>query len=258
MITSSQNPKIQQVRRLSAKKREREESGCYLIEGVRLVEEALKYADDCSYLLYAEPLNERARNLVYSFQQRGIETEEISSQLMASSADTDTPQGVLAVMRMHKAELPVRGDFFVLADGIQDPGNLGTLFRTCAAAGVQSLVLMPGCVDVYNPKVIRSAMGAHFRLPFFQMSWLDAGIWLRGMPGMQILTADSNGGKSCWEMELKQPTTLIIGSEGAGPCAQALALSDGRILIPMPGNMESLNAGIAAGILIFEVVRQRL
>jgi TrmH family RNA methyltransferase len=116
---------------------------------------------------------------------------------------------------------------------------------------------MPGCADEFSPKVIRSGMGTHFRLPFARMDWDEAEKWLRSLPGMRILAADSDGGISCWKTDLCRPTALIIGSEANGPCDRALALSDARILIPMPGKIESLNAGIAAGILLFEVVRQR-
>ena len=176
---------------------------------------------------------------------------------MDSVAGTDSPQGVLAVMKMAPLPLPKQADFVIAADGIQDPGNLGTLFRIAAAAGADALLLMPGCADEFSPKVVRSGMGTHFRLPFARMDWDQARDWLRSFPQMQILAADSDGGVSCWRTDLRKPTTLIIGSEANGPCDRALALSDARILIPMPGQIESLNAGIAAGILIFEIVRQR-
>ena len=120
-----------------------------------------------------------------------------------------------------------------------------------------AVLLMPGCADEFSPKVIRSGMGTHFRLPILKTDWDRAEKWLRSLPGMRILAADSDGGISCWETDLRGPAAIIIGSEGNGPCDRALELADARILIPMPGEIESLNAGIAAGILIFEVVRQR-
>ena len=257
MITSAQNQKIQEVRKLAAKRKEREASGRYIIEGVRLVEEALGRADDCCYLLYSEPLTARAEKLVRDFRKKGVSVEEITPQLMDSIAGTESPQGVLAVMRAVSLPIPEKPDFLLIADGLQDPGNLGTLFRTAAAAGADGVLLMPGCADVYNPKVIRSGMGTHFRLPIRQMEWDEAEAYLRAVPGMRILAADLDGAVSCWKTDLRGPVALIIGSEGNGPCDRALSLADGRILIPMPGAVESLNAGIAAGILIFEVVRQR-
>ena len=257
MITSAQNKRIQEVRRLCSKRKEREAAGLYIAEGIRLVEEALSHAEDCAFLLWCAPLPPRAEKLVKGFSSAGVSTEEITPQLMDSIAGTDSPQGVLAVMRMAPLPLPQKADFILIADGIQDPGNLGTLFRTAAAAGADALLLMPGCADEFSPKVIRSGMGTHFRLPFARMDWDTAEKWLHDFSGMQILAADSDGGISCWETDLRRPTALIIGSEANGPCDRALSLSDARILIPMPGEIESLNAGIAAGILIFEVVRQR-
>lgn len=258
MITSAQNKKIQEVRRLVSKRKEREAAGLYIAEGIRLVEEGLAHAEDCAYLLWCAPLTDRAESLVKSFADAGVSVEEITPQLMGSIAGTESPQGVLAVMKMSPLPLPGKADFIVIADGIQDPGNLGTLFRTAAAAGADAVLLMPGCADEYSPKVIRSGMGTHFRLPFVRMDWDACEKWLRSFPDMRILAADSDGGVSCWETDLRVPTALIIGSEANGPCGRALALSDARILIPMPGKIESLNAGIAAGILIFEVVRQRI
>jgi len=257
MITSAQNKKIQEVRRLASKRKEREAAGLYIAEGIRLVEEALNHAAECAHLLWCAPLSKRAEKLVNAFADAGVPAEEITPQLMDSIAGTDTPQGVLAVMRMNPLPLPEKADFVVVADGIQDPGNLGTLFRTAAAAGADALLLMPGCADEFSPKVIRSGMGTHFRLPFARMNWDEAGKWLHGFPDMKILAADSDGGISCWKTDLRGATALIIGSEANGPCEQALDLADSRILIPMPGEIESLNAGIAAGILLFEVVRQR-
>ena len=257
MITSSQNQKIREVRRLGGKRKDREAAGLYIAEGIRLVEEALIHAADCAWLLWSAPLSPRAEKLVKAFSEKGVPAEEIDPRLMDSIAGTDSPQGVLAVMRMKPLPLPEKAELVIIADGIQDPGNLGTLFRTAAAAAADAVLLMPGCADEFSPKVIRSGMGTHFRLPIARMDWDSAEKWLRSMPGMQILAADSDGGISCWESSLTGPTALIIGSEGNGPCDRALAASDARILIPMPGRIESLNAGVAAGILIFEVVRQR-
>ncbi len=257
MITSAQNQKIRQVRLLASKRKEREAAGLYIAEGIRLVEEAREHADDCVYLLWCAPLSPRAETLVKNFADNGVPVEEIDPRLMDSIAGTDSPQGVLAVMRMRPLPLPQSADFVILADGIQDPGNLGTLFRTAAAADADAVLLMPGCADEFSPKVIRSGMGTHFRLPVLRMDWDSAANWLRALPDMRILAADSDGGISCWETDMTGPTALIIGSEANGPCDRALALADARVLIPMPGQVESLNAGVAAGILIFETVRQR-
>ena len=171
MITSAQNQKIQLVRRLTAKRKEREAAGLYIAEGIRLAEEALKYALDCEFLLWSAPLSPRAEALVKGFADAGASVEEIDPRLMDSIAGTDSPQGVLAVMRMRRLPLPGNADFVIIADGVQDPGNLGTLFRTAAAAKADAVLLMPGCADEFSPKVIRSGMGTHFRLPILKTDW---------------------------------------------------------------------------------------
>ncbi len=257
MISSAQNRKIKQVRLLTAKRKEREVQQLYIAEGIRLVEEALSRAEDCAYLLWCAPLSDRARKLVDAFMAAGADVEEIDPRLMDSIAGTDSPQGVLAVMRMKTLPFPQDAHLVIIADGIQDPGNLGTLFRTAAAANADAVLLMPGCADEFSPKVIRSGMGTHFRLPIIRMDWDQAEELLKKNENMRILAADSDGGVSCWETDMTGPTALIIGSEANGPCDRALELANARVLIPMPGQVESLNAGIAAGILIFEAVRQR-
>ena len=257
MITSAQNKKIQEVRRLGSKRREREASGLYIAEGIRLVEEALPHAEDCAYLLWSAPLSPRAEALVRAFAEAGVSVEEITPQLMDSVAGTDSPQGVLAVMKMAPLPLPKQADFVIAADGIQDPGNLGTLFRTAAAAGADALLLMPGCADEFSPKVVRSGMGTHFRLPFARMDWDQARDWLRSFPQMQILAADSDGGVSCWRTDLRKPTALIIGSEGSGVSRLVRKNADGALSIPMRGKINSLNASVAAGILTFAVAGAR-
>lgn len=257
MITSAQNSKVQLTRKLINSRKDREQNQCYVVEGVRLVEEAARTAKDCRFALFSEPASERTRTILKSFTDAGVETEEIKADLMSSISDTGTPQGLLAVMNRCVTALPEAPNFIVIADGIHDPGNLGTLFRTASAAKADALLLMPGCADEYSPKVLRSGMGAHFNLPFIHMDWDRVEIYLSANPKIQCLAADSDGGISCWKTDLTRPTALIIGSEADGPCEEALRLSDARVLIPMPGTAESLNAGVAAGILIFEVVRQR-
>ncbi len=258
MITSSQNPRIQQVRKLIAQKKERDESGFYVLEGVRLIEEAMKKKEHCRLLLYTDPLSPRAEALVRSFVDQGVDTEEIAAQLMKTISDTESPQGVLAVMEMTKPVIPDKLDFIIIVDAIRDPGNLGTMIRTAAAAAADILILTPGCADPYAPKVLRSAMGTHFMIPMVQMDWSEIAAKMKTIPDLQVLASIMDGGKSCRDYDLCKPTALIIGSEANGISRTAQDISDGKIFIPMPGNIESLNAAMAAGILIFEVVRQRI
>jgi TrmH family RNA methyltransferase len=236
MITSSQNPKIKLVHALMGRAKERREAGAFVVEGVRLVEEAESRDWRFKFALYDSSLNERGSSLVEHLLSREVEVEEVSESLMNSLSDTETPQGILAVLALNQAPIPDSPDFVLIPDRIRDPGNLGTLLRTAAAAGVQAVFLPPETTDAFAPKVVRSGMGAHFRL--------------------QVYLADMDG-PSCWETDLRQPLALIVGSEAEGASEEARELATQKISIPMSGDVESLNAGVAGSVLMFEVVRQR-
>jgi TrmH family RNA methyltransferase len=255
MITSAQNPRVQQVRALIARRKAREEHGEFVAEGVRLLEEALASGWEMRLLLYAGELSPRAAALLAEARNRGADVEEVSLPLFRSLADTETPQGVLGVLARRHDPLPEGLNFVVIADGLRDPGNLGALLRSAAAAGAQGVFLPPGTADAFAPKVVRAGMGAHFRLPLVEAGWEEIAAALK--PSCRIYVAESGEGTPCWQADLTGPVALVIGGEAEGASPQARALADGAITIPMPGRSESLNAGVAAGILLFEVVRQR-
>jgi TrmH family RNA methyltransferase len=173
---------------------------------------------------------------------------------MKSLSDTETPQGILAVLDFAHLPIPDSPSFILIPDRIRDPGNLGTLLRSAAAVGVQAVFLPPETTDAFAPKVLRSGMGAHFRLPIQSMKWEK----IRGeIKGLEIYLADMDG-TSCWETDLRVPLALIVGSEAEGASEEARELATQKISIPMSGDMESLNAGVAGSVLMFEVIRQRI
>lgn len=253
VITSPQNPKIKLVRALLGRPKERREAGAFVVEGVRLVEEAETRGWSFQFALYDGSLNERGSSLVEHLLARGIEVEEVSKHLMKSLSDTETPQGILAVLELSQLPIPDDQNFVLIPDQIRDPGNLGTLLRTAAAAGVQAVFLPPETTDAFAPKVVRSGMGAHFRLPIRTMKWEKI---RRETNDLQVYLADMDG-TSCWETDLRGPLVLIVGSEAEGASEEARELATQKISIPMSGNVESLNAGVAGSVLMFEVVRQR-
>ncbi len=255
MITSAQNPRIQHARALIEQRKARESSGEFTVEGVRLVEEALSAQWDARLLLYTAELSARGMSLLETARQQGAEVEEVSPQLLKSLADTGTPQGILGVFARHDLPLAARLDFVVVADNVRDPGNLGALLRSAAAAGVQAVLLPPGTADAFAPKVLRAAMGAHFHLPLRRFDWDAIARLLK--PACRVYLAESDEGVPLWQLDLTRPLALVIGGEAEGASPQARALADGLITIPMPGKSESLNAAVAAGVLLFEVVRQR-
>lgn len=258
MITSAQNSQLKLVRALLNKHQERLQQKKFVLEGVRLVEEAFTAGIQPEMVLYSNALSERGMRLLGKMRSSGIQADEVAPDLLKSLADTETPQGILALLPIPEFQLPGDADFIVLADQVRDPGNLGTLLRTSLAAGVQAVLLTPGTVDAYSPKVVRSAMGAHFRLPLISAAWDEINSWMGGLqtrPNLWI--SDVREGTACWQADFRSPLILAIGGEAEGISPAATALPHQKIHIPMPGRSESLNASIAASILIFEVIRQR-
>lgn len=263
MITSTANDTVKRLSQLK-ERRGRLQQGRYLLEGVRLVEEAL--AQSPEMIVVAPDLLQataRGRALVQRLQHDDTASTivEVTPGVLARIADTETPSGVVAVLARHPVALddvPATRGFVVVLDGVSDPGNAGAIMRTAAAAGVDGVVALAGGVDLYAPKVVRAAMGAHLRLSLVvdcALSTLEMWLPSRG----QALVASANGDTTLYDarLNLAQPTVLVIGGEAYGATG-AWGLPGVRpVAIPMPGAMESLNAAAAAAVIIFEAVRQR-
>jgi TrmH family RNA methyltransferase len=178
----------------------------------------------------------------------------VSEDVLRFLSDTETPQGVLAVAAFPEFEVVECGLSLIL-DGVRDPGNLGTILRTAQAAGVGRVVTLRGTVDVFSPKVVRGAMGAHFRLPIsWDRSWDEV---RRATEGKQVLLADPRDGVPYYKVNWALPTVLMVGGEPEGAGAKARALATSTVTIPMGGSVESLNVAVATSILLFEAARQR-
>jgi len=255
MITSNQNPKIKLVRSLAGRPKDRRKEGAFLAEGVRLVEEALAARWPFRFALYLEGLGERASELLGRLNAEGIAVDEVPPNLFSSISETETSQGIIAVLDHVQLPLPDSPAFLLITDQIRDPGNLGTIIRTAAAAGVQAVLLPPETTDAFAPKVLRAGMGAHFRLPIRSLSW-DQIEQICKSDDLRIFLADMDG-ESCWETDFREPLALIVGGEAQGASRPARRLANVVVSIPMPGQVESLNAAVAGAILMFEIVRQR-
>jgi TrmH family RNA methyltransferase len=255
MITSNHNPKIKLVRALLSRARDRREAGAFVVEGVRLVEEAVNSNWPMRFVLFDESLSERGKSKVESLTSQGVDVEEVSTSVMKALSETETPQGILAVLELTNLPIPNLLNFILIPDQIRDPGNLGTLLRSAAATGTQAVLTPPETTDAFAPKVLRSGMGAHFKLPIHSMSWDEIEQVVKSA-GLQVFIADMDG-QSCWDIDLTKPVALVVGNEAEGASESAGGLASGKISIPMSGMMESLNAGVAGSVLMFEVVRQR-
>jgi TrmH family RNA methyltransferase len=257
MITSSQNSKIKKVRMLLTRSRERKDSGVFIVEGVRLAEEALRSGWVPQLVLYSEGLSERGKKVVSEFVRGGIPAEEVSSDIINNLGNTETSQGLLILLKQQDYSLPASPGLIFIPSEIRDPGNLGTMFRTAAAAGVDVVLVPPDTVDIYAPKVLRAAMGAHFRIPIISLSWEEIRDYIGRITGMHVYGAEVLGEIIYTKADFSLPTTLIVGGEAFGVGEHAKIIPQECVYIPMCAEVESLNAATASAVLLFEVVRQR-
>lgn len=253
MITSVNNPKVRYVARLQSERRFRTREGAYVVEGTRWLTDVVQQELAPLAVYYTGEWRDRPGHSKI-LQQLGDPVQAVSDPVMAAMSDTETPPGVLAVLPIQPRPLPSRPQLLLILDEIRDPGNLGTMLRTAAAAGADGILLSPGCVDPYNPKVVRAGMGAHLRNALQQMEWAQiAGV----ASGLQVWLAAAGGELPYNDVNWRQPSGLIIGSEAHGAGEEARALAAGTIYIPMHAASESLNAASAAAVILFEALRQR-
>ncbi|MBQ9155632.1 MAG: RNA methyltransferase [Eubacterium sp.] len=254
MITSVSNPKIKNLISLKKSARERRKQESFLVEGPRMFFEIP--AGQLREVYLTEEFEHR-----FGDRLAGYRYECISDNVCRHLSDTRTPQGVIAVVRprhwplsdlISSAGVPC----FMVLENLQDPGNLGTILRTAEAAGVTGIIMNRDCVDPYNPKVIRSTMGAVFRMPFLVVEDLAGALAAMKREGILVYAAHLEG-KIFYEEDYKKPAAFLIGNEGNGLTDETASLADRLIRIPMKGNTESLNAAMAAGLIMYEVMRQR-
>lgn len=266
ILLSKNNPNIKYVRRLS-QRRFREKEGKFIIEGVRFLEEAVKADWELELVLFTTRLADSPRGncLLDLLKSRGTPLMAVEDMLFADLADTDSPQGVLAV-----AQIPPRPDFdpqmwakegkdlILLVDGVRDPGNLGTIIRCADAAGVDGIITFKGVVDPYNAKTLRSTMGSVFRVPIIPV--LDQDRFLKDLcaGGWSLVVGDPGADKLIHKCDLTGQVAMVVGSEADGISDAVRQAVHQMVSIPMPGGAESLNAGVAVGIMLYEVVRQRI
>lgn len=256
MITSKQNPLIKDIRALLTKTRARSESQSFVIEGVRLAEEALAAGWPIKGGIYSDSLSARGQEALAKLVALNVEMQLCSPELMKSVSDTQNPQGLLLIIGQKEEELPELSDFVLILDAIHDPGNMGSLLRSAAGAGVEAVLLGPQCVDAFSPKVLRSAMGAQFRLPLHSMNWNEINSLLTAQ-NFATYVSDVENGMAYNTVEYKTATALVLGSEAQGIGPEARKLGGEYVHIPMANGLESLNAAAAGAILLFEIARQK-
>ncbi|MBI5961087.1 MAG: RNA methyltransferase [Chloroflexi bacterium] len=251
IISSPQNERVKLVRLLLRQSKTRRQTQRLVLEGVRLVRDAVLAGVKPDFVCYT-PGDTPAADLIPQLSEAGITCLAVAGELMRDMTDTETPQGVVGVFPWPDLPVPAQPDLIVVADGWRDPGNLGTLLRTAAAAGVSGVVLTPGTVDPTNPKTLRAGMGAHFRVPVLSLSWSEIHERFARMP---LYLADAAGEIAYDAVNWRQPSIVVIGGEAHGPQDAARDLPHTLVRIPMVSGAESLNAAVAASLLIYEARR---
>ncbi|MBP1930338.1 TrmH family RNA methyltransferase [Ammoniphilus resinae] len=254
-IQSIQNSKVKQWAKLISKKG-REQEHAFLVEGEHLVEEAMKAEELIQCLIIQETMQEKYQGWI---DECRAPSYLVSEQVMNKLSETQTPQGICAVVQINKhslSELTEGRPILLALDGLQDPGNLGTIIRTADAAGIDGVILGKGTVDLYNGKVIRSTMGSIFHLPIFQLD-LTVEIPRLKEKGFRIVSTSLEGAVAYDEPQYADAVVIVIGNEANGVSQEILQCSTTKVKIPLYGQAESLNAAVAAGIILYEAARQR-
>lgn len=255
-IQSKDNLLIKDIRKLKEKKH-RIASNMFLVEGFRFTEEALDSDFEVVYIFISDRGQSKYEgSSMESKLQKNTKVYTLSDSLFKSICDTDNPQGIIAVVKNKPVDIKYDYGFYVLADKIQDPGNMGTIIRTAHAAGALGVIITKGTVDIYNEKTLRSTMGSIFKIPVIEDKDLSLIQKLRN-DGFKLVTSSLDTDKNFYDIDLKDKVIISIGNEGNGISAEVYDISDFRIKIPMPGGAESLNVAIAASIMMYEVVRQK-
>ena len=256
MITSTSNPQVKRLLQLQKKSKARNEENVFVVEGLRMFTEVPKERVEKVYV----------SETLYNKKKHELNWEEFPLEILSDSvfkhvSDTQTPQGVLCTVKQEQYDvatlLDIENPHFMVLDNLQDPGNLGTIVRTAEGAGVDAVFMSKDCVDIYNPKTIRSTMGSIYRIPTIYIEDTVKLLELFKEKGIKSYAAHLDGKNSYDKEDYCTGTAILIGNEGNGLRDEVSNKADIWVRIPMEGQVESLNAAIAASILMFEVARQR-
>jgi TrmH family RNA methyltransferase len=256
-LTSTQNPVVKYVRSLE-RAGVRKSEGAYLVEGIRLASEAIASNQPATHVLYDPSLLARTEDgsgLLERLPAWNAGSKyEVTGHVLAAVSNTETPAGIVAVLKRPPepdvGELRT-ADFGVVLDRVADPGNAGTIIRTAAAVGAGYVAAAPGTADLYGPKTVRAGMGGHFRLHLLESDWSGLADVLRHAT---VVTCDAEAGTSLYDVEWPSPMALIVGSEAHGLSREAKAVAKLSVRIPMAPGVESLNASVAAAIVMYQAL----
>lgn len=255
VVASRDNASYKAIAKLVSSAAERRKTGMSVLDGAHLLAAFLDSGGEPQEIMVSEAgLADREVSRLLA-RAKGARITQLSDALFDSLSTVETPTGVIAAVRTPSARAPsVGAKLVLLLENIQDPGNVGTLLRTAAAAGAEHVLLSPQCAFAWSPKVLRAAMGAHFSTNIVERA--DLADFLLRYRGQGVALA-GEGDRSLYDLDLGKPTAFVIGNEGAGLSRELLEATTLRARIPMPGRVESLNAATAGAVALFEAVRQR-
>lgn len=256
VITSKENDFIKKIKKLKDKKY-RDEENCYIIEGIKLVKEAIEENQNIKSIVICEDcINDESIDQKTLYEVAKYDCTYVSEKVFGFITDVSNPQGILAVLEKnnHSDKMNYSEDIIVVLDGLQDPGNLGTILRTIDSANLKQVVVSKDTADVYNPKVVRSTMGAIFRVNIIESKNLVESLQNLKENGYETVVTALDTKNSVYDIEYKKKV-IVIGNEANGVSKEVKEFADYKVKIPMPGKTESLNASVAAGIMIYEYVR---
>jgi TrmH family RNA methyltransferase len=267
MITSLSNPRVKYVKSLGNRKKRISEKK-FVIEGIHLVSEALKVSGErglfkIDFALFFKKIksSKEGKRLLESLTSNGVETIEVPEKIMGDVSEVETPQGILAVVKLPDFDLAElvysENPLALICVGIQDPGNLGALIRTADAVGCSGVVVSKGCADVYSGKVVRSTMGSIFHLPIVYVEDVKQALAKLEKMNFKLVAAALDGGSDFWSGDYRGLTAFVLGNEGSGLPKQVVDQCGEKVKIPMPGKAESLNVAMSGSILLYEALRQR-
>ena len=249
IITSKDNEIIKNIKKLKEKKYR---LNSYIVEGIKMVKEAINENQEIALIAIREDFK-------IDFDTKNTKIVTISNKIFNDISDVKTPQGILAVIKKNQNNhIETNQEYILALDSLQDPGNMGTIIRTADSANINQIIINKTTVDPYSPKVIRSTMGAIYRTNIIEVEDLKATLKEMKLKGFQIITTDLKATQSIYDINYNNKTVVVIGNEANGVSQEILQTADKKVIIPMLGKTESLNASIAASIMIYEYVRQKI
>ncbi|MCJ8014339.1 RNA methyltransferase [Paenibacillus sp. KQZ6P-2] len=258
-ILSPQNPRVKEWAQLLEKKH-RDKQHKYIIEGIHLVQEALRSGADLECVAFDVEQGIPTELSHMTGAAAEVEWIGVSAAVIAKCSDTKTPQPVFAIVRKQSADMDVllrnKNSLVIVLDGVQDPGNVGTIIRTADAAGADGVIVGRGSADIYNPKTIRSTMGSIFHLPVVEGDLLEL-LPEAKESGVRVVSTSLKATSTCYGYDFTGPSWLLVGNEAKGVSEAAQQLVDDSLIIPMKGQAESLNVAMASTVMLFEAMRQR-